>query len=99
MLDFEVILAPCPRVPVEFDYYPAIVKVLKNEVKAVTEYRAGKEKAFNYLYGKVDSIPWLNYTLYPDTKYETVMTVGHKIHSKDLKRIIKYVIENELGGE
>lgn len=89
----EIILAPKPELP-DFDYYTAILDVLKRETKAVNEYRGGKEKAFNYLYGKVDNIQWgACWSLSPDKP----LTLGHKIHARDLKRLIEYIIQEELN--
>ncbi len=68
----------------EFDYYSAIIAVLEEEGKAIAEYRNGNEKAFNYLFGKVDRIPWSTDML-PNGK---PLTIGHKLDPEDIRKII-----------
>jgi len=90
----NIILAEYPHVS-EFDYYSAILNTLKKERKAVNEYKNGKKGVFNYLYGGVDKIPWGDCTIVFSSGKELQITIGHKIHQEDIKRLIEYMIENE----
>ena len=78
-----------PENPVEFDCLSAITQLLKREQKAVEEFRSGSEKAFNYLYGKVDSIPWEPRTCFDNGR---PVTIGHRMDPKDIRHLIILVL-------
>ena len=72
----------------DFDYCSAIKTVLLQEGKAVAEFKEGSLKAWNYLFGKINNIPWGDYK-FDDNR---PVTIGHKIDPKEIGELIIYII-------